>query len=140
MHISEQQLHLLVQDELPPDELLQIEDHLIECEACAIALADFLASGQYLERRRDARSACDIAAHIYVLHPPEMRTEGRVVETSALGLRIRLPKALLPGSLVQIRTEYTIYMGEVRHCKNTSAGFEAGVRVIVTTRISPSNE
>ena len=140
MHISEQQLHLLVQDQLPPDELLQIEDHLIECEACAIALTDFLASGQYLERRRDARSSCDIAAHICVLNPAEMRTEGLVVETSELGLRVRLPKALLPGSLVQIRTEYAIYMGEVRHCKETIAGFEAGVRLIVTTRISPSNE
>ena len=140
MHISEQQLHLLVQDQLPTDELLQIEDHLIECEACAIALADFLSSGQYLERRRHARSACDIAAHIYVLNPAEMRIEGRVVETSELGLRVRLPKALLLGSLVQIRTEYVIYMGEVRHCKNTIAGFEAGVRVIVTTRISPSKE
>ena len=140
MHISQQQLHLLLQDKLPRGELLQIEDHLIECEACAIALAEFLASGQSFDRRRYARSACDIAAHIYVLSPADMRTEGRVVETSEAGLRVRLPEALLLGSLVQIRTTHTIYMGEVRHCRKTTAGFEAGVQVIVTTQVSPSHE
>jgi anti-sigma factor RsiW len=135
MHISEQQLHLLVQDKLPPEELLQIQDHLIECQACAKTLADFLTVGQSFEQRRQPRSACDITAHIYVLSPAEMRTEGRVVDTSETGLRVRLPKALLLGSLVQIRTKDAIYMGEVRHCQNTIAGFEAGVRVIVTTHI-----
>lgn len=140
MHITELQLHLLSQDKLPPEELLQIEDHLIECETCATALADFLASEPSLERRRHERSPCDIEAHIYVLSPAEMRTECRVVETSEAGLKVRLPKALLLGSLIQIRTVHTIYMGEVRHCQNTAAGFEAGVRVIVTTRISPSPE
>jgi anti-sigma factor RsiW len=140
MHISEQQLYLFVQDKLPPDELLQIEDHLITCEACAIALADFLASEQVLERRRHERLACDIEAHIYVLSPAELRTECRVVETSEGGLKVRLPRALLLGSLVQIRTAHAIYMGEVRHCQNTTAGFEVGVRVIVTTRITPRPE
>ena len=140
MHISEEQLNLLVQDKLPLGELLEIQEHLLECEACAIRLADSLASRQSLERRRHARSACDIAAHIYVLSPAAMGTEGRVVQTSGagLGLKIRLPKALLIGSLVQIRTRHDIYMGEVRHCQNTIAGFEVGVRVIVTTHISPS--
>jgi|KBSMisStaDraftv2_1062788.scaffolds.fasta_scaffold991376_1 anti-sigma factor RsiW len=139
MHISQEQLNLLVQDKLPPDELLQIQDHLIECEACAKTLADFLAAaGQPFEQRRHPRSACDIAAHIYVLSPAYMSTEGRVVQTSEAGLRVRLPKALLVGSLVQIRTTHAIYIGEVRHCQNTIAGFEAGVRVIVTTRISPT--
>jgi len=42
--------------------------------------------------------------------------------------------------LVQIRTTHAIYIGEVRHCQNTIAGFEAGVRVIVTTRISPTTQ
>jgi len=140
MHISQQQLHLWVQDKLPPDERRQIEDHLIECQACAIILADFLKSGESFERRSHARSACNIAARIYVLSPAEMRIEGRVVETSQAGLRVRLPKALLLGSLVQIRTRDAIYMGEVRHCQNTNAGFEAGLRVLVTTRISPSHK
>ncbi len=138
MHISEEQLNLLVQDKLPLGELLEIQEHLLECETCAIRLADSLASGQSLERRRHARSACDIAAHIYVLSPAATGTEGRVVQTSEAGLKIRLPKALLVGSLVQIRTRHEIYMGEVRHCQNTIAGFEVGVRVIVTTRISPT--
>ena len=133
-------MQLLVQDKLPPAELLEIEDHLIECEACATALAVFLASGQSRDRRRHPRAACDIAAHIYVLSPVEMRTQGRVIETSEAGLMIRLAEALLLGSLVQIRTTQTIYMGEVRHCQNSIAGFEAGVRVIVATRISPREE
>jgi hypothetical protein len=140
MHVSQEQLKLFVQDKLPPDELLQIHEHLLECEACAIKLADFhfMATGQPVERRRRARSECDIAAHIYVLSPADMGTEGRVVDTSETGLKIRLPKALQLGSLVQIRTRSAIYMGEVRHCQNTIAGFEAGVRVIVTTRITPT--
>ena len=130
---------LFVQGKLPPDELFQIHEHLLECEACAIELADFhfMATGQPLERRRHPRPECDIAAHIYVLSPADMGTEGRVVDTSEAGLKIRLPKALLLGSLVQIRTRHEIYMGEVRHCQNTVAGFEVGVRLIVTTRISP---
>ena len=140
MHISEQQLHLLLQDQLPQDELLQIEDHLIECQACATMLADFVTSGQSLERRRQARSACDIAAHIYVLSPAEMRTDGRVIETSKDGLKVRLPKPLLPGSLVQVRTNDVIFMGEVRHCRDVLGAFEAGVRVIVTTQLTARNE
>ena len=129
-----------MQDNLPLGEVLEIQEHLLECEACAIRLADFhfWATGQSLERRRHARSACDIRAHIYVLSPADMGTEGRVVQTSESRLKVRSPRALLLGSLVQIRTRHAIYMGEVRHCQNTIAGFEAGVRVIATTRITPT--
>ena len=142
MHISQEQLNLLVKDKLPLGELLEIQEHLLECEACAIRLADFhfLATGQLPDRRRHARSECDIAAHIYVLSPAEMGAEGRVVQTSEGGLKVHLPKALGLGSLVQIRTRHAIYMGEVRHCQNTIAGFEAGVRVIITTHISPTTK
>jgi hypothetical protein len=83
------------------------------------------------ERRSDPRSARDQPAIIKLLNPLETasRIPARVIETSRGGLRVSLDRALMPGTVVQIRVGEKSLLGEVRYCNSDGEKFFAGVRL-----------
>ena len=145
MHISDSDIRLFVYDQLAPDRLHEVEQHLSECEDCATRVADLLIGGASeggayparFERRRHVRIGVEQPGKIHLLSGPvQSQTEGTVTEISQGGLRVRLAQFLAPGTLLQVRTTDAIYMGEVRHCQPFDEQHVAGVRVFAVTRIN----
>jgi hypothetical protein len=56
------------------------------------------------------------------------RLDGRVVNISKNGLRLRVSEAMLPGTIVQVRFMDRIAFGEVRYCIASSSDYSIGVR------------
>lgn len=83
------------------------------------------------ERRDEARASVDQPAVIKVLNPlqPSSRILASVVETSRAGMKLRLDRDLMPGTLVQIRIRGKLLLAEVRFCNPAGAGFLVGVRL-----------
>lgn len=52
-----------------------------------------------------------------------------VCDVSRDGMRLKVPKYLMPGTLVQIRFQRLIATAEVRHCRRKGADFFAGLRI-----------
>jgi PilZ domain len=83
------------------------------------------------ERRVDPRAPIDEPASAKILHPAVSssdRVDGRVVNLSRSGLKLRLPLPMLPGTIVQVRFMDRIALGEIRYCIPTGSEFYVGVR------------
>jgi hypothetical protein len=85
-----------------------------------------------VERRSEARVAEDSPARIKVLDPmvslgPSF--QGRVVNTSSKGLKVRTPRSILQGSVVQVRFQDRIVLGKVKYCSPAEDEFDIGVRL-----------
>jgi hypothetical protein len=85
-----------------------------------------------VERRSEVRAAEDSAARIKVLDPmvslgPSF--QGRVVDTSIKGLKVRVPRSILQGSIVQVRFQDRIVLGKVKYCLPVEGEFHIGVRL-----------
>jgi hypothetical protein len=84
------------------------------------------------ERRSEARVVEDSPARIKVLDPmvslgPSF--QGRVVNTSTKGLKVRVPHSILQGSIVQVRFKDRIVLGKVKYCLPAKGEFHIGVRL-----------
>jgi hypothetical protein len=71
-------------------------------------------------------------ARVKVLNPlasagPAMHAE--LLSFSAESVRLLVPRSILVGSTVQVRTRGNVAFGEVRSSVSTGAGFEIGVEV-----------
>ena len=89
-------------------------------------------SWQGVERRTEARVAEDCPARIKVLNPmlslgPSF--PGRVVNTSSKGLKVRAQRSILRGSVVQVRFQDRIILGQVKYCGPVENEFNIGIRV-----------
>jgi hypothetical protein len=83
------------------------------------------------ERRVDPRAPLDEPAAIKILHPAATsgdRMDGRAVNLSRSGLKLRVPQPMLPGTMVQVRFMDRIALGEIRYCIPTGPEFYVGVR------------
>ncbi len=85
------------------------------------------------ERRREKRISVGIRARMKSVDPvtslgPSLTVE--VVELSRGGLKIKTPRELLPGSLVQVIAGSRIMLGKVRHCTRIDEGFALGVELV----------
>lgn len=84
------------------------------------------------DRRIEVRIATDGPARAKVLDPlislgPSFQAS--VVDTSATGLKLRVPRSILPGSVVQIRFQRQIVLGEVKYCNPFGTEFHIGLRL-----------
>jgi len=73
----------------------------------------------------------DEPASAKVLHPAVTsgeRVDGRLVNLSRSGLKLRLPTPMLPGTIVQVRFMDRIAMGEIRYCIPTGSEYYVGVK------------
>jgi hypothetical protein len=84
------------------------------------------------DRRVEPRSPADLPATIKLLNPLQTseRISARVIDYSRGGLRLRVEKSLMPGTLVQVRVGEKLLLGDVRFCSPADGGeFYAGVRL-----------
>jgi hypothetical protein len=143
VHIHEDDLELYTQGRLEPERKATVESHLLECECCRQLLSDGL--GQRLtlplikapepnsrQKRREARFSAEGEATVQELHPLSLdRHKVKVVNVSRTGLGILGPKAILPGTIVQLRINGTVELGNVRYCTALEGGvFRIGLRLL----------
>lgn len=83
------------------------------------------------DRRTDVRHPSDQPATIKFLNPVQSSADvsARVLEISRGGLKLRVNRPLMPGTLVQIRFGGKLLMGEVRHCDPAGDEYHAGIRL-----------
>ena len=90
------------------------------------------------ERRRAPRIATDDPASMRVVDSWALgRSEIRVLDASTRGLKLRVPKSLDPGTLLQLHIpgvepaglppESLLAVAEVRYCVNAGRDFTVGV-------------
>jgi len=142
MHIKQEDLRSLLDDQLSPDKAGGVMEHVLQCRECAIRLADLVASkssSPQPDRRAQVRSPASIPVRVHVLGLSDARMEGQIIESSEGGLKVRLPQPLFTGTLLQLRTDRTIYMGEVRHGRSVGPEFEAGLKIYAVTHMSKSD-
>jgi hypothetical protein len=83
------------------------------------------------ERRSETRSPANQSATLKILNPLQTSTRipAQVIESSRGGLKLRLERELMPGTLVQIRVAGKLLLGEVRFCCAESGEYVIGVRL-----------
>jgi anti-sigma factor RsiW len=144
MHMTTEDLELYVLGRLTEDRASVVARHLVECGSCGQLLDETREFVQQLrrlnertsrdanwqERRRHPRLPTDDPAKLRVLQPVNLQTEDvQILDTSREGLRLRVPRALEAGALVQIRMKSLVVLAEVRHCRRVGEVYHAGVAI-----------
>ena len=142
VHVHEDDLELYISGRLELDRVSLAESHLSECESCRQLLSDCL--GQRLAlyplrisqsnaapKRSEPRFSTEGEATMQELHPVSFdRHKVRVVNVSKSGVGILGPKAILPGTIVQLRMNGAVELGNVRYCSAVGdEGFRIGVKL-----------
>jgi len=142
IHIGENDLELYTRGLLELERIAIAESHLLECDSCRQLLSERL--GQRLAlppikapestsatRRCEPRFSAEGEATVQELHPLSLeRHKVKVVNVSRNGLGILGPKAILPGTIVQLRINGTVELGNVRYCSALDGGtFRIGLRL-----------
>jgi hypothetical protein len=142
IHIHADDLDLYTQGRLGVEETAIAESHLLECENCRQLLSEGLGRRLALhpikasapisgQKRREPRFSVNGEATVQELHPLSLdRHKVKVVNVSRNGLGIVGPTAILPGTIVQLRINGTIELGNVRYCTAIEGGqFRIGLRL-----------
>ena len=85
------------------------------------------------ERRSEPRVAEDSPARVKVLNPlSSTAPSGRawLLNSSAKGVKLRVPKFISPGATVQVRWLDKFGMGRVRYCLAAETEFHIGVLLL----------
>jgi anti-sigma factor RsiW len=142
-HLHEDDLELYLLGRVPEDKAAAIESHVRACQACESQLneaVEFIrqvaassrghSSAEGGEKRREPRSPKDDPAAIRALSPLRSdELDVRVLNASNGGLMLRTTKFFEAGTLVQLRLNKAIVLGEVRYCYRSEHGFHAGIRI-----------
>ena len=142
IHIHEDDLELYTRGGLELERIPIAESHLLECENCRQLLSECLGQRLALHplkalqsnsatRRREPRFNVEGEATVQELHPLSLdRHRVKIVNVSRNGLGILGPKAILPGTIVQLRINNTVELGNVRYCSALGGGaFRIGLRL-----------
>src|SRR5580765_4464630 len=143
IHIQEDDLELYAWGRLELERIAAAESHLLECESCrqllSVRLEQRLAvppldapESNSATRRCEPRFSAEGEATVQELHPLSLdRHKVKIVNVSKNGLGILGPKAILPGTIVQLRISDTIELGNVRYCAALEGGaFRIGLRLL----------
>ncbi len=128
VHVPEEDLELYVRGRLESERTSQVEQHLLECNICQECLVVCL--GQQVavrlvqrtkpgsaQKRSEPRFNAEGEATVQALHPLSVeRHKVTIVNVSKNGFGILSPKAILPGTIVQLRINGTVELGSVRYC------------------------
>ncbi len=141
-HIHEDDLQLYAQGRLEPERISHTESHLAGCNSCRQLLSECL--GQHLaihpareprpdgaQKRTEPRFTTEGEATVQELHPISFERQlVKIVNVSKNGLGIVGSKAILPGTIVQLRMNGTVELGNVRYCTALDGGgFRIGLRL-----------
>ena len=141
VHLHEDDLELYLRGQLDSERLSATERHLIECKICRLNLSDCL--GQRLalqvvlgpqtdttQKRSEPRFETNGEGTFQELHPLSLeRHKVRIVNVSKNGLGLVSPKAILPGTIVQLRINDIVELANVRYCSASDEGFRIGLRL-----------
>ena len=64
-----------------------------------------------------------------VLRAPFVPVEGRILDASTSGMKLRMSQVLEPGTLLQIRSQSRFILAEVRHCSLHGDECHVGVEI-----------
>jgi PilZ domain len=141
-HVDEKDLELYLKAQLSNESIAAIDAHLGGCPICVNELAEQDKFLWYLaevsaedvagggEKRRYPRVVTNEPASLQTLNPFSVDIwDVRIVDVSEGGLRTHTPKPLMPGSLIQVRMQFSVACGDVRYCIPADNGFYAGVRL-----------
>ena len=128
VHSHEDDLELYIRGRLEPERISVVESHLWECQACRERLPQCIGLRRIFQSARELKSEekyepskpRSIAADVAIfqeLYPFSLsRWPAKILGASTHGLGILAPKSVLPGTIVQIRIEDTVELGDVQHC------------------------
>ena len=140
-HLHEDDLELYARGRLEPELVQRAENHLLACEICQKVLADCLWRGIALRlphvinsdgplKRVEPRFVTEGEALLQEIHPLSTeRHKVQIVDVSKNGLGLSSPKAILPGTIVQLRIKDSVELGNVRYCSPCGDAFKIGVRL-----------
>ena len=141
-HVHEDEIELYLRGGLEPERASSAESHLLECESCRQLLSECLGQRLALHAIKTAKSAAaqkrseprfDTAGEgtVQELHPLSLdRQKIKIVNMSKNGLGIVVSKAILPGTIVQLRIKDRVELGNVRYCSAIGDnGFQVGLRL-----------
>ena len=141
MHLSNDELLRYAHRETTDAEDHNFTTHLTCCESCKDGLlhtellagltdtADASVAPRTGERRRHARIPLHERAVLTRLNPLLAgRFPVHILNISIGGLKVHVPEALEPGTIVQLRLRAAVLTAEVRYCIPAGSHFHAGLR------------
>ena len=145
-HVSYDDLVRYIQGRLVPERLSEIDSHFLECDICRENLSKTIKSHLMLHlvakakadqkrERSEPRFSTGSEAIVQSLSPLSLdRQKVKIVDISKNGLGIVASNAALPGTIMQVRINTAVELGEVRYC---SAGndneYRIGLRFIAVS-------
>lgn len=142
VHADEKDIELYARGRLEPGHASTIEAHLLACKICRDSLSDSLGqslaldvisgeNSQAAHERAEPRFSTEGEATVQELHPLSLdRHKVKIANVSKNGLGIVSPKAILPGTIVQLRIKNTVELANVRYCSaKDNDGFRIGLRL-----------
>ena len=146
VHASYDDLVRYIQGRLRPERLSAIDPHLLDCDTCRERLSLSIRSQLMLHlvgkakadqkrERSEARFGTGSEAIVQELSPLSLdRQKVEIVDISKNGLGILASKAALPGTIVQVRINTAVELGEVRHCSACDGnGYRIGLRFVAVS-------
>ena len=128
VHTSDDDLVRYIQGRLDAKRLSAIDPHLEDCDTCRERLSQNVGSQLMLHlvgnaktdesrERSEPRFSTGSEAIVQKLSPLSLdRQKVKIVDISKNGLGILAPEAVLPGTIVQVRINTAVELGQVRHC------------------------
>jgi hypothetical protein len=143
VHASYDDLVRYIQGRLPQERLSVVDPHLLDCEICRERLSKNIDSQVMLHfvgkaradqkrERSEPRFSSGSEAIVQELSPLSLeRQKVKIVDISNNGLGILASKAALPGTIMQVRINTAVELGEVRYCSACKGnGYRIGLRFI----------
>lgn len=142
-HIHGADLELYLRGRLESECTSSVECHLLECIICRQHLFECLGqrlafhpiretTSEKAHERSEPRFNSQGEATLLEIHPLSLdRQNIKIVNVSKNGLGILSPKAIVPGTIVQLRIKDTVELGNVRYCAvSGNKEFQIGLRTI----------
>jgi hypothetical protein len=146
VHASYDDLVRYIQGRLTPERVSVIDPHLVDCDTCRERLSKNIGSQLMLHlvgkakadqkrERSEPRFNTGSEAIVQNLSPLSLdRQKVKIVDISKNGLGILAPKAALPGTIMQVRINAAVELGEVRYCSECEGGeYRIGLRFIAVS-------
>ena len=141
LHIHEDDLELYLRGRVEAERVSSIEQHLLECNICRLQLSSSLGQrlaiqmisgpkGDSTQKRSEPRFDTKGEGTLQEIHPLSFaRYNVKIVNVSKNGLGLVSPKAILPGTIVQLRIKDIVELANVRYCSASEEGFRIGLRL-----------
>src|SRR5579863_594911 len=152
VHASYDDLVRYIQGRLKAERLSVVDLHLLDCDICRERLSKTIGSQLMLHfvgkakadqkrERSEPRFSTVSEAVVQNLDPLSFDRENvRIVDISKNGLGIVAAKAALPGTIVQVRINAAVELGEVRYCSACEDNrYRIGVRFIAISDERPEH-